>query len=140
MNACDIATKYFPLLGRILLANIFIVAGYRKIFTFAATAGYMESKGLPATDLLLVLTIIIELGGGLMILLGWHARWAALAIALFLVPVTFVFHAYWGLEPAQMMEQQRAFFKNMGLLGAMLYIVAYGSGPFSLRKDRCGEQ
>ncbi len=134
---CNLAKQYGPLLGRLLLANIFIVAGLKKIMGFAGTAGYMASKGLPFPETLLALTILIELGGGLMILLGWQARWAALAIFLWLIPVTLIFHAYWGLEPAQMVEQQRHFMKNLAIMGGMIYIVAFGPGAFSLGKDKC---
>lgn len=66
--------QYAALFGRSLLALIFVLSGWGKISGFAATAGYMASKGLPMTDILLVLTIIIELVGGLMIVVGWHAR------------------------------------------------------------------
>ncbi|GMR04103.1 MAG: DoxX family protein [Gammaproteobacteria bacterium] len=134
---CNLAKQYGPLLGRLLLANIFIVYGLKKIMGFAGTAGYMASKGLPLPEVLLVLTILIELGGGLMILLGWQARWAALAIFLWLIPVTLIFHAYWDLEPAQMVEQQRHFMKNLAIMGGMIYIVAFGPGAFSLGKDKC---
>ena len=134
---CNLAKQYGPLFGRVLLANIFIVAGLKKIFGFAGTAGYMASKGLPLPEVLLVLTILIELGGGLMVLLGWQARWGALAIFLWLIPVTLIFHAYWDLEPAQMVEQQRHFMKNLAVMGGMMYIVAFGPGAFSLGKDKC---
>ena len=134
---CNLAKQYGPLLGRLLLANIFIVAGLKKIMGFAGTAGYMASKGLPLPEVLLVLTILIELGGGLMVLLGWQARWGALAIFLWLIPVTLIFHAYWDLEPAQMVEQQRHFMKNLAIMGGMIYIVAFGPGAFSLGKDKC---
>ncbi len=134
---CNLAKQYGPLLGRLLLANIFIVYGLKKIMGFAGTAGYMASKGLPLPEVLLVLTILIELGGGLMILLGWQARWAALAIFLWLIPVTLIFHAYWDLEPAQMVEQQRHFMKNLAIMGGMIYIIAFGPGVFSLGKDKC---
>ncbi|MEE9551425.1 MAG: DoxX family protein, partial [Gammaproteobacteria bacterium] len=80
---CALLKQYGPLLGRVLLSVIFIIAGFTKVTGFEQTAAYMVSKGLPMVEILLVLTIIIELGGGLMILVGWQARWAALAIFLF---------------------------------------------------------
>ncbi len=130
---CKLLQQYGPLVGRILLSVIFIIAGAKKIFGFAGTAGYMASKGLPMTEVLLVLTIIIELGGGLMILVGYQARWAATAIFFFLIPVTVVFHPVWA-DP----EQFNAFFKNLAIMGGMMYIMVYGSGPLSLGKDHCG--
>lgn len=120
-----------PLLGRILIAAIFIPAGFSKITGFAGVSGYMEAKGLPMPDLLLVLTIIIELGGGIMILLGWRASEAALVIFLFLIPVSVVFHGFWGIEDAGDV-QMRMFMKNVGIMGGLLVIAGMGSGPLSL--------
>ena len=131
----NLAKQYGPLIGRILLAFIFILSGYSKIGGFQQTAGYMASKGLPMAQVLLVLTIIIELGGGLMLLLGWRARWAAVAFFLWLIPTTLVFHAFWGIDAAQAQMQQIQFMKNLAIMGGMMYVMAFGSGPYSLRKD-----
>lgn len=130
--------KFLPLFGRVLLALIFIIAGFHKITGFGGTAEMMAGRGLPLPEVLLVATILIELGGGLMILLGWHARWAALAIFLFLIPTTLIFHAYWSVDPSQPLmvkNQMNQFMKNLAIMGGMLYVVAYGSGPFSLKKS-----
>ena len=132
---CKLLQQYGPLVGRILLSVIFIVAGAKKIFGFAGTAGYMASKGLPMTEVLLVLTIIIELGGGLMILLGWQARCAATAIFLFLIPVTLIFHPAWA-DPGEF----NSFFKNLAIMGGMMYIMVHGSGPLSLGGDHCAKK
>lgn len=136
MNGFDnLAQRYAPLIGRSLLALLFILSGYGKIGGFAQTAAAMASKGLPMAEVLLALSILAELGGGLMILLGWQARWAALALFLWLIPVTVVFHNYWGVEAAQMRNQFNHFMKNLSIMGGMLYVMAYGSGPFSLSKE-----
>lgn len=87
----------------------------------------MASKALPFVLLLLILSIIIELGGGLLLAIGWHARWAALAIFLFVIPVTIIFHPVW-VDPAQ----KWVFWKNVFILGGMLYVMAYGPGPPAL--------
>ncbi|HLF24648.1 MAG TPA: DoxX family protein, partial [Burkholderiales bacterium] len=87
-----------PLIGRILIAQLFIYFGYTKIVGFAGTAGYIASNGLPLPQLLTILTIVIELGGGLMILLGWRARLAAAVLFLWMIPVSFLFHNYWSME------------------------------------------
>lgn len=131
---CALLKQYGPFLGRVLLSVIFIIAGAKKILNFAGTAGYMASKGLPMSEVLLVLTILIELGGGLMILIGWQARWAATAIFLFLIPVTIIFHPFWADS-----EQFNSFFKNLAIMGGMLYIMAFGAGPISLGRDSCGK-
>lgn len=132
-----LATRFAPILGRILIAALFIPAGISKITGFSTVAGYMASKGLPMTHVLLVLTIIIELGGGIMLLLGWHARTAALLIALFLIPVTIIFHGFWNISDAQeMMVQQRMFMKNIAITGGLFCIAGMGSGTFSLRPSK----
>ncbi|HWN29985.1 MAG TPA: DoxX family protein [Burkholderiales bacterium] len=139
-KACEMATQYAPLIGRILLALIFIISGFGKITNFHSTADYMAGQGLPIPQVLLIAAILIELGGGLMIVLGWQARWAALAIFLFIIPTTLIFHAFWIADAAQM-QNQINFMKNLAIMGGMLYIMAYGSGPYSLgKKDKCGEK
>jgi putative oxidoreductase len=134
---CQLVNKFGPLVGRILLSIIFIIAGYNKIGSFEETAGYMASKGLPFTEFLLVLTIIIELGGGLLILIGWQARWAAMVIILFLIPVTFIFHPFWAFTGQEMTHHFHSFFKNLAIMGGMVYIMVYGAGPLSLGNEKC---
>ena len=134
---CNLIKQYGPVVGRVLLASIFVLSGFNKINGFAGTAGYMASKGLPMSDVLLVITIIVELGGGILIMVGWQARWAATAIFLFLVPVTIIFHHPWGVDPTKLQMEMIMFMKNLAIMGGMLYIVAFGSGPYSLRKDEC---
>lgn len=130
------ALKQFgPLMGRVLLALIFVIAGFGKLTGFEGTAAYMAQHGLPFVHLLLVLTIIIEIGGGLMIMLGLYARWAALVVFLFVIPVTLVFHAFWAVDPAQKQLMMIMFLKNLCIEGGLIYIMTYGSGPLSLTKD-----
>ena len=122
-----------PLVGRLLIAALFVPAGAMKIGNFAGTASHMAQAGLPLVPLLLVLTIIIELGGGLMLLLGWRARAAALVLFLFLIPVTLVFHPFWGLaDPAAQYQQQINFMKNIAIMGGLMFVAAFGSGALSL--------
>ncbi|MEW5790262.1 MAG: DoxX family protein [Pseudomonadota bacterium] len=127
--------QYGPLLGRILLVLLFLLSGYHKVAGFFQTAGYMASKGLPMIEVLLVLSILVELGGALMILLGWRARWGALALFLWMIPVTFIFHNFWAVDPAQMQNQMNHFMKNLAIMGGLLYVMSYGSGPYSIDKN-----
>ena len=130
--------EFLPLFGRILLALIFVLSGLSKISGFDGTAAYMAAHGLPMTRVLLVLTIVIELGSGLMLLLGWRARVAATALFLFLIPTTLIFHAFWTGNPGDAMATQNQmihFMKNLSIMGGMLYVIAYGSGPYSLQKS-----
>ena len=120
------------LVGRILLALIFIISGFGKISGYAGTAGYMASKGLPMVAVLLPLTILVELGGGLLIALGWKTRWAAAVVFLFLIPVTLVFHNPTGLAAAEAQQQMINLLKNLSIMGGMLGLFAFGPGGFSL--------
>jgi len=126
--------KFGPLVGRILLSAIFLMSGIGKIGGFAGTAGYMASKGIPMVDVLLAITIVIEIGAALMIIGGFKARLGATALFLWMLPVTFMFHNYWAMPADQQMIQQIMFMKNLGLMGGMLYIMAFGSGPMSIDK------
>ena len=118
--------------GRIFLALIFVVSGVGKITGYAGTASYMASKGLPLVDVLLPLTILIELGGGLLLALGWKARWAAAAILLFLIPTTLIFHQFWGIDPKLAQMQKIHFLKNVAIMGGMLMVLAIGAGAWSV--------
>ncbi len=129
---CEAVKLYGPLGGRILLSLMFIISGWGKITGFAGTAGYMASKGMPFPQLLLAGAIIVEFGGGLMLLFGWKARLAALAIFLFIIPATLVFHNFWAADPAQVQGQTIHFMKNLTIMGGMLYVMAFGAGPLSL--------
>jgi putative oxidoreductase len=98
----------------------------------------MASKGMPFSEVLLVGTIIVELGGGLMLLAGWQARIAALAIFLFIIPATLIFHNFWAVDPAQAQGQMIHFMKNVTIMGGMLYVMAFGAGPLSLDNRKGG--
>jgi putative oxidoreductase len=113
------------LLGRIGLSLIFIISGWGKIAGYAATQGYMQSKGLPGE--LLPLVIALELGGGLAILAGFQTRWVALALAAFSVVSALIFHADFG-------DQMQAinFWKNIAMAGGFLMLAASGPGALSL--------
>ena len=126
--------QYGPLVGRILLAAIFIWAGLGKLGGFAGTVGYIQSAGLPAAQLLAVIAIVIELGGGLLLVLGWKARWAAAALFVFCLVAAIFFHAFWAAAPDQAYMQQVQFMKNLAMMGGLLYVVVHGSGPLSLEK------
>ena len=120
------------LVGRILLAFLFLKSGWGKIGGFEQTAAMMASKGIPMAHIALVVTIALELGAGLLLVIGYKARWAALAIAAWLVPVTFMFHAFWAVPAAQVMNQENHFFKNVAIFGGMLMVFALGPGRYSL--------
>jgi len=132
---CSMAKAYGPLVGRILITLLFLKSGVEKIAGFSAVAGFMASKGMPAAEILLIGAVVFEIAGALMVLLGWHARWGALMLAAFLVPATLIFHNFWAVDAAQYTNQVNHFMKNLSILGALVFIMGAGSGPFSLRKE-----
>ncbi len=136
MSSCATFARWAPLVGRAALAAIFLQSGWHKMHDFGGTARMMAANGLPAPDVLLVFTIAIVFGGGLLVLAGWHARWAALVMAAWMVPATVVFHAFWNAAPADLFNQTNHFLKNLAIFGALLVIAGMGPGPISLDARR----
>ena len=122
----------FALIGRILIALLFVPAGWGKIAGFAGTVGFIASKGVPLPEVCAALAIAVELGLGLLLLVGWQARWAALGLAVFTFVISFIFHNYWAVPEAQVMAQRLNFFKNMAIAGGLFGFAAFGAGGWSL--------
>lgn len=124
------------LLARLLLAALFLPAGIGKISGFAGTAGYIGSVGLPMPEVGAAIAIAVEVLGGIALILGLGTRWAALALAVFTLVASIFFHAYWALPAEQQMMQQLMFMKNIGVVGGLLALAAFGAGAFSLDARR----
>lgn len=118
-------SNYATLLGRILLAHMFLISGIQKISGYAGTQQYMESVGLPG--MLLPLVILLEIGGGLALILGWFTRWAAWALGAFTLLAGILFH--WNFADQM---QTIMFMKNICIVGGMLILAEHGAGAFSL--------
>lgn len=114
----------WPALGRLCLASIFLFSGYGKITNWAQTTGYMTSKGLPFPDILLVGAAGTELIAGLLLVLGIRTRPAAIALILYLIPTTLLFHAFWDAEGAALRGETIQFLKNLAIIGGLLHIAA----------------
>lgn len=132
----EAVSQFGPLVGRILLALIFVMSGWGKITGFAGTTAFMASKGMPMVEFLAVCAILLELGGAIALILGWQARWAALAILLFMIPATLIFHNFWAVGAAEVQGQMIHFMKNLCIMGGTLYVMAFGAGPFSVDNRR----
>ena len=124
--------RYGPLLGRILIAFIFVFSGFGKVTGFDGTVGYIASKGLPLPQLAAIAAIIVELGGGILLVAGWKARWAAAAMLVFTAMAALLFHNFWAAPADQAQNQMIHFMKNISMMGGLLYVVVYGSGPISV--------
>jgi putative oxidoreductase len=119
------------LLGRFLLAALFLTSGLSKLGAAAATTTYIASAGLPFPDVVYTLTHVVEIGAGLLLLTGFKARAAAALLALFTVAAALLFHA-------NFVDQNQAvhFLKNLAIAGGLLQVAAVGAGRFSLDARR----
>lgn len=124
------------LAGRLLLALLFLPAGVGKIGGFAGTVGYISSVGLPTPSFAAALALVIEIVGGLALIVGFGTRWAALALALFTLVASFFFHNYWAMPVDKQFVQQLMFFKNMAIVGGLFTIAAWGPGAWSMDAKR----
>jgi len=124
--------KYGSLVARLAVAAIFVHGGWSKLGGLEGTAAYIAAKGLPAAELGALLAALLELFGGLAIALGFGTRWAALALAIFLVPTTWLFHNPIGLEPAAAQMQMIQVYKNLAIAGGLVALAAFGAGPLAL--------
>jgi putative oxidoreductase len=129
---CNLATSYAPLLGRILLAFIFLQSGFDKILNYDKALNLMGVRGIPEPQILLPLAIAVLFIGGIMILVGWKARWGALALIVFMIPTTFYFHGYWTYPDALQLNQFHHFVKNVAIIGALFVMLGIGSGALSV--------
>ncbi len=117
--------KATTLVGRILLGHIFLLAGISKIGSYAGTQGYMEAMGVPG--MLLPLVILLEIGGGLALIVGFQARITASLLAGFSIISAIIFHA--NIEDQM---QSIMFMKNFAIAGGLLFITAFGAGSWSI--------
>lgn len=124
-----------PLVGRILLALVFLVAGIRKVIYFAGSAGYFAKLGFPAPEVMLVLAIVIEIGGAAMLIAGWRTRWAAWGLALFVAIATLMAHRFWEFDAAQYANQLNHFLKNLAIIGGLAFVATHGPGSTSVDKS-----
>ena len=119
------------LLARVCLSSVFIFAGVGKFMHPDATAAYMASKNIPMVSLLLYVAALVELIGGLSILLGYKTRWGAFLLLGFLVVVTGIFHDFWNLTGELQKLQMIMFMKNLAIAGGLLYVIGCGAGGCS---------
>ena len=117
--------------ARLFFSLIFILSGFNH-FT-SGSISYADSMGIPMADMLVPISGLVIIIGGFSILLGLHARFGALLLLIFLVPVTLTMHRFWAIEDPQAAQMQMIqFFKNLALIGGALLLYFYGAGPRSL--------
>lgn len=127
-----VAQNLLALVGRVLLSVMFLWSGYGKVGGFAGTVGYIGSVGLPMPEVLAALSIVVELGAGIALVIGFKARWAAAALAVFTLLAAVLFHNYWVLPADKQMMQQIMFLKNLAVVGGLMMVMAFGAGAWSV--------
>ena len=125
-----------PLIGRILVGVIFIASGLGKLAAFNMMAGMLAAKGFPVPAVALGIAAAVEIFGGLALLLGFHTRVAAWVLFLFLIPTTLAFHNFWALSGMEKMDNQAHFFKNVAIMGGLIFLAAFGAGAYSIDNKR----
>jgi putative oxidoreductase len=123
--------KFIVPIGRVLYSLIFINSGFSHFSS--ASVDYANSQGVPMASILVPISGIMAIAGGLSIFLGFKARWGAWIIVAFLIPVTLMMHAFWKIEnPQEQQMQMVMFMKNISMLGAAFLIAWFGAGPVSI--------
>ena len=130
-NSTNNMQSALPLVGRILLAILFILSGLFKLAGPAGTQGYIASVGVPAPLLAYIVAVVVELGGGVLLLVGYRVRFAATALAIFTVAAALLFHHAFGDQ-----NQFIHFVKNLAITGGLLQVIAFGAGSFSFDNRR----
>lgn len=120
------------LVGRILLALIFVQSGWEKLMDLGGTAAYVASAGLPTPTVAAYVAMVVELLGGALLIVGFQARLAGLVLALFTLVAAFGFHRYWSSPPAEQLMQYLNFWKNISIAGGMFMVFALGPGRLSI--------
>lgn len=124
-----------PFLGRFLISLIFILAGLGKIFDFKGAVDIMQSFGIGGAKFFILIGLLMELIGGILLLIGWQTRLAIWILMIFLLPTTLVFHAFWNFKGVEMALQLSNFLKNLAIYGGLIGFLSYGPGKWSL--DGC---
>ena len=120
------------LIGRLLLAALFLPAGLAKLSGFEGTVGYISSVGLPLPTVAAAAALALEILGSLALIVGFQTRIVAAVLAVFTLVASFFFHAFWAAAPEQAFVQQLLFFKNIGVIGGLLVLASSGADAWSL--------
>lgn len=128
------------LIARFGFAALFLGAAANNFLQFDETSQYIASKGLPMVPLLIVGASILEIVGGVFLLLGYRTRLGATILILFLLPTTLIFHDFWNAKGEVANLEQIEFLKNIAVLGGLLYVLSYGSGLLGFDSCRCGKK
>ncbi len=127
MNTTQTTTSVIPAIGRVLLAAIFVISGFGKLAAPAGTIGYIESAGLPFATVAFAIAVAVELGGGILLAIGYKTRIVAAVLAAFSIVTALAFHSAIGDQ-----NQFINLMKNFAMAGGLLQVVAFGAGAYSI--------
>jgi putative oxidoreductase len=131
-----------PFLGRLLISLIFIIAGIGKIVGFREAVESLRNAGVGGAFWLIIIGLLMELVGGILLLIGWYTRVAIVILMIFLLPTTFIFHSFWNFTGAEATLQLLFFLKNLTIYGGLLAFFSFGPGRWSIDGccicERCG--
>ena len=120
------------LMGRLLLAALFLPAGLSKLSGFEGTVDYIGSVGLPLPTVAAGAALALEILGSVALIVGFQTRIVAAVLAVFTCVASIFFHAFWAAAPEQAFVQQLLFFKNIGVIGGLLVLASLGAGAWSI--------
>lgn len=123
---------FLSLVGRILLATLFLPSGISKLTSFANTVSYIKAAGMPMPEVAAVIALTVEILGGFALIPGIGTRFAAIVLAVFTLVASFYFHNYWAVPAGQQLVMQLLFFKNIAVVGGLLTVATWGPGKWSL--------
>lgn len=132
----DTCQSLAALSGRVLISAIFLFSGFHKLMDWSGTADTMAMQGMPAVPVFLAGAIVFEILGGLSVLLGLYGRVGAVALIVFLIPTTLIFHNFWAVDPSQQQTQMIHFMKNLAIMGGLFMVAALGTDGFSIDRWR----
>jgi putative oxidoreductase len=125
-----------PLIGRILMSAVFLVFGFLKITTFHFYVGMAAGKGMPLPTLAIAGAICFEVLGGLAILTGFQTRLVSWILFVYLIPTTLIFHNFWADQGALRAAMMTHFYKNLAIMGGLLFLAQLGGGQYSVDASR----
>jgi putative oxidoreductase len=138
-NPIDAFYAALILLSRVLLSLPFLYSGIDKCCRWSAAQREVAASGLPWPTLAHLVTVVLQLGAGVSVLIGIEARLGALLLCLFLIPVTIIYHPFWKRSGPDFVAEADHFLLNLAVIGGLLMIVALGSGPIGIIDQTLGE-
>jgi putative oxidoreductase len=120
------------LIGRLLMAAIFLMSGIAKLTDTPGTVAHMTGMGIPYADTLAIVAGVAEILGAISIALGLLTRVGAVGLILYMIPTTLIFHAFWNYHGAERLPQMVNFMKNLAIIGGLAALAAFGAGRFSI--------